>query len=129
MPSVIQERSLRGVIRALSGMVTPDYLDFFTVTTVGAAPATPGQWSRTAIERGRSGGQFIWRDVLGLRLKPRPATERVGGWKIADGGGDWIRLEASLWFLTAYLVIRPDGEDLSVGTFIRYDRPLAVRLN
>ena len=51
MPSVIQERSLPGLIPALSGMVTPDYLDFFTVTTVGAAPATPEQWSRTAIER------------------------------------------------------------------------------
>jgi hypothetical protein len=127
LPSVMQQRNLPGVIRALSGMVSPDYLDLFTVTTDGAAATTPEQWSRTAIEgvAGR-GGQFIWRGVLGLRLKPGPAKERVGGWRIADRGGDWIRLEASSWFLTAHLVIQRDGGHLSVGTFIRYDRPIAA---
>ena len=66
MPSVIQERNIPEVIRALSGMDSPDYIDLFTVTTTGAADATPEQWSRTAIEdvAGR-GGQFIWRGVLG----------------------------------------------------------------
>ena len=127
MPSVIQQRNIPEVIRALSGMDRPDYIDLFTVTTNGAADATPEQWSRTAIEdvAGR-GGQFIWRGVLGLRLKSRPSTERVGGWKIADRGEDWIRLEASSWFLTAHLVIRLDDEHLSVGTFIRYDRSIAA---
>ena len=82
--------------------------------------------SRTALEdvAGR-GGQFIWRGVLGLRLKSRPSTERVAGWKIADRGEDWIRLEASSWFLTAHLVTRLDDEHLSAGTFIRYDHPIA----
>ena len=125
MLSVIQQRDFPEAMRALSGMV-PDYLDLFTVTTDGAA-ATPEEWSRTAIEdvAGR-GGQFIWRGVLGLRLEPWPATERLGGWKIGGRGADWIRLEASSWFLTAHLVIRLDGTHLSVGTFIRYDRPLAA---
>jgi hypothetical protein len=49
--------------------------------------ATPEQWSRTAIEDVAGlGGQFIWRGALSLRLKSRPSTERVGGWKIADRG-------------------------------------------
>ena len=96
------------------------------MTTNGATDASAEQWCRTAIENvaGR-GGQFIWRGVLGLRLKSRPSTERVGGWKIADRGEDWIRLEASSWFLTAHLVTRLGDGHLSAGTFIRYDHPIA----
>src|SRR5262249_24831950 len=71
-------------------------------------------------------GQLLWRGVLGLRLRSRPSTERVGGWRIAARGEDWIRLEASSWFLTAHLVIRRDDRHLSTGTFIRYDRPIAA---
>jgi len=126
MLSVIQQRTLLEAIRALSGMDRPDYIDVFTVTTNGAADATPEQWFRTALEdvAGR-GGQFIWRGVLGLRLKSRPSTERVAGWRIADRGEDWIRLEASSWFLTAHLVTRLDDGHLFAGTFIRYDHPIA----
>ena len=77
-------------------MGTPDYIDLFTVTTYGAADASPEPWARTAIEDvAGPRGQFIWRRVLGLRLKSRPSTERVGGWKIAGRGEDWIRLEAA----------------------------------
>jgi len=127
MPSVTQQRTISEVIRSLSGMDSPDYIDLFTVTTNEAADALPERWSRTAIEDVAGlGGQFIWRGVLGLRLKSRRSTERVGGWKIADRGEDWIRLEASSWFLTAHLVIRLDDEHLSIGTFIRYDRPIAA---
>src|SRR5215468_6493533 len=127
MPSVIQQHSIPEVIRALSGMESPDYIDLFTVTTNGAADASPERWSRAAIEDVAGlGGQVIWRGVLGLRLKSRPSTERVGGWKIADRGEDWIRLEASSWLLTAHLVTRLDDGHLSVGTFIRYDHPIAA---
>ena len=126
MLSVIQQRDIPEGIRSLSGMHRPDYIDVFTVTTDGAADATPEQWLRTALEgvAGR-GGQFIWRGVLGLRLKSRPSTERIGGWKIAARGEDWIRLEASSWFLTAHLVTRLDDGRLCAGTFIRYDHPIA----
>jgi hypothetical protein len=126
VPSVIRQHNIPEVIRSLSGMDRPDYIDLFSVTTNGAA-ASPEEWSRIAIEDVAGlGGQFIWRGVLGLRLKSRPSTERVGGWKIADRGEGWIRLEASSWFLTAHLVIRRDDGHLSVGTFIRYDRPIAA---
>jgi hypothetical protein len=126
MPSVTQQRNIPEVIRSLSGMDSPDYIDVFTVTTNGAADATPEQWFRTALEdvAGR-GGQFIWRGVLGLRLKSRPSVQRVAGWRIADRGEDWIRLEASSWFLTAHLVTRLDDGHLCAGTFIRYDHPIA----
>ena len=126
MLSVIQQRTIPQAIRVLSGMDRPDYIDVFTVTTNGAVNATPEQWVRTALEdvAGR-GGQFIWRGVLGLRLKSRPSTERVAGWRIADRGEDWIRLDASSWFLTAHLVTRLDDGQLFAGTFIRYDQPIA----
>ncbi len=127
MASVSRQCNIPEGIRSLGGMERPDYIDLFSVTTNGAAGASPEQWSRTAIEdvAGR-GGQFIWRGVLGLRLRSRPPTERVGGWKIAERGADWMRLEASSWFLTAHLVIRLDDEHLSIGTFIHYDRPIAA---
>jgi hypothetical protein len=108
-------------------MDRPDYVDLFTVTTDGPACVSPERWCRAAIEDVAGlGGRFIWRGALGLRLKARPSTERVGGWKIADRGEDWIRLEASSWFLTAHLVIRRDDGHLSTGTFIRYDGPIAA---
>ena len=37
MPSVIQQRNIPEVIRSLSGMDSPDYIDLFTVTANGAA--------------------------------------------------------------------------------------------
>ena len=126
MLPVIQQRTIPQAIRGLTGMDRPDYIDVFTVTSDGVANATPDQWVRTALEdvAGR-GGQFIWRGVLGLRLKSRPATERVAGWRIADRGEDWIRLEASSRFLTAHLVTRVHDGHLFAGTFIRYDQPIA----
>src|SRR5215467_4128623 len=127
MPSVIQQGNLPEVLRALSGMDSPDYIHLFTVTTNVATAASPERSSRSVLEDlAGLGGQFIWRGILGLRLKSRPSTELVGGWKIADRGEDWIRLEASSWFLTAHLVTRLDDRHLSVGRFIRYDRPIAA---
>jgi hypothetical protein len=127
MAAVIQHRDIPEAIRTLGGMDRPDYIDLFSVTTDGAADASPEQWARTAIETvAGPGGQFIWRGVLGLRLESRSSPDRVAGWKIAERGPNWIRLEASSWFLTAHLVARLDDEHLSVGTFIRYHLPIAA---
>ena len=124
MSSVTQQRTIPEAIRSLSGMESPDYSDLFTVRIRGAADASPEQWARTAVEDvAGPGGQFIWRRVLGLRLMSRAG--RVGGWRIADRGEKWIRLEASSWFLTAHLVTQVDDGQLSAGTFIRYDHLIA----
>jgi len=50
----------------------------------------------------------------------------VGGWKIGDRDDNWVRLEAASWFLTAQIVVQVDPEQVSVATFIRYDRPMAA---
>ena len=79
MPSVTQQRTIPEAIRSLSGMDSPDYIDLFTVATNEAADASPERWSRTALEDVAGlGGQFIWRGVLGLRLKSR-ALDGAGG--------------------------------------------------
>lgn len=128
-PTAFQRDDVPETIRSLSTLAEPDYVDLFTVTTSRARDWSPEQWARAGIERaaGRA-GQFVWRVLLGLRLESRPSREHVGGWRIAGRGDDWIRLEASSWFLTAYLVVHVDDGQMSVATFVRYDRPLAARV-
>jgi hypothetical protein len=134
MPSPIQQCSTPEEIRSLGGMDPPDYVDHFAATTSGAARGSPEQWSRSAIEDvAGARGQFIWRGILRLRLQARPASKGVGGWEIGGGGKDWIRLEASSWFMRAHLLFRVHDGHLCVATLIRYDhtaaRPIWVPLS
>ena len=126
VPTVFQQPHAPRAIRSLSTLASPDYVDFFTITTDGAAGGSPEQWARAAVEAAGLGGQFVWRVLCGLRLERRPSPDSIGGWKIADRGDSWIRLEAASWFMTAQLVLMVDDGHLSVATFIRYDRPIAA---
>jgi len=126
VPTVFQERNVPEAIRSLSTLASPDYVDLFTVTTSEAEGASPEQWARAAVEAAGLGGQFVWRALCGLRLEWRPSPDNVGGWRIADRGDSWIRLEAASWFMTAHLVLEADDGHLSVATFIRYDQPIAA---
>jgi len=126
-PVVVQQRDVPAAICSLTTMASPDYVDVFTVTASEAAGASAQQWARAGIEAAAGdAGQFVWRVLLGLRLERQPSSDRVGGWKIADRGDSWIRLEAASWFLTAHLVFQADDQGVTVATFIRYDRPLAA---
>ncbi|WP_412074928.1 hypothetical protein ACLF6K_02125 [Streptomyces xanthophaeus] len=125
-PAVRRQEPVPEQIRALSTMTDPSYVDLFTMS--GGVPGrSPEQWARVLFDdvAGR-GGQFVWRIPLGLRLTAAP--DRVAGWRIADRGDDWIRLEARSWFLTGHLVVQADDEHVSLATFIRYDRPVASRI-
>jgi len=127
VPTVFQQRNVPEAIRSLSTMARPDYIDLFTITTDGAAGGSPEQWARAAVEDAAGlAGQFVWRVLVGLRLERRPSPDYVGGWKIADRGDSWIRLEAASWFLTARIVVQVDDGQVSVAAFIRYDRPMAA---
>jgi hypothetical protein len=122
MPTVLHHRNVPDVIRSLSP--EHDYVDVFTLTTGAARDRSVEQWARAGIEDAAGlAGQFVWRVVLGLRLETRP--DRVGGWKIADRGDDWLRVEASSWFLTAHMLVHVHDAQVTVATFIRYDTPLA----
>lgn len=123
--TVLQQRNVPEAIRSLSTM-SPDYVDLFTARTRGAAGRSPEQWARAGVgDAAGLAGQFVWRVLLGLGLGPRRSPDHVGGWKIADRGESWIRLEAASWFLTAHIVVQVEEEQLSVATFIRYDLRLA----
>ncbi|MYV59572.1 DUF2867 domain-containing protein, partial [Streptomyces sp. SID4931] len=130
-----------GPIRALSSLSRIDYADVFTLSTdttagtdadtnvgtgagAGAgAGATAELWARALfgdvpdpVER------LIWQGLLGLRLSRGRSPGTVAGWRIAERGEDWIRLEAASWFLTGNLVVRAADGQVSLGTFLRYDR-------
>jgi hypothetical protein len=69
---------------------------------------------------------FVQRAFLGLRLQLRPSPDHLLGWKIADRGENWIRLEAASWFLTGHVLMHFDQRHASFASFIRYDRRLAA---
>lgn len=126
---VRQQHDVPEAVLALSTITDPDYVDLFTLTTSDASDRSPEQWARAAFEDVAGlAGQFIFRVLLGLRLKWRPSPGYVAGWKIADRGDGWLRLEAHSWMLTDHLVGQVDHEELSLATFVRYHRPIGSRI-
>ena len=125
--TVVGLRNIPEAIRSLDTFDNPDYVDLSTVTTRGATDKSPEQWARAVLEGTPLGqsARSIWR-LLGLRLGPRHSGDHVQGWKIADRGDDWIRLETASWFMTGHAVAQVDDGHVSVALFLRYDRPVAA---
>jgi hypothetical protein len=110
-------------VRALTALPGTHYVDCFTLAT--DVDATPEQWARAMFGDVPSAAErFIWRGLLGIRLSRGASPDTVAGWRIAARGGDWIRLEAASWFLTGNLLVRAAGGQVSLATFLRYDRLL-----
>lgn len=118
-------RDVPEAIRLLGALEDADYADIVTAT-IAETPADPDELVRAALS-GMPRGlllaiPFVQRVFLGLRVKLRPSPDRVLGWKIADRGENWIRIEAGSWFLTGHVVMHVDGRDISLASFVRYDR-------
>ena len=127
--TVVGLTNLPEAIRGLDTLASPDYVDLFTATTSRATDKSAEEWARATLEdtpTGRS-APLLWRR-LGLRLGPTPSPDYVQGWKIADRGEDWIRIETTSWFMTAHAVVQVDDRHLSLALFIRYDRPIAAHI-
>ena len=106
-----------------SSLPRVDYADRFSLAT--DAGAGPEQWARAMFGDVPSAGEvLIWRVVLGLRLSRGRSPATVAGWRIGGRGTDWIRLEAASWFLGANLVVQATDGEVSLGTFVRYERRL-----
>jgi hypothetical protein len=125
------QRDVPESIRSLGGLADPDYVDLFTATTNEASEKPVEDWARIALERVMPGylrlGVFVaQRLLLGLRLGPRRSPDYIAGWKIADRGDSWVRIEAASWMMTASLVFKIDEARLSLATFLRYDRRMAA---
>jgi hypothetical protein len=102
-------------------MIRPDYADSFTLAT--EVEAAPERWARAMFGHTPSAGEvFIWRGLLGLRLARERSAATVGGWQITGRGPDWIRLEAASWFLTGNLLVQTAAGQVSLMTFLYYDR-------
>jgi hypothetical protein len=121
--------------RALSSLPEIDYVDLFTLdlgsgsdggfgTGSGATPGvTPERWARAMFGDVPSvAEQVIWHGVLGLRLRSGRSPDTVGGWRIGGRGDGWIRLETESWFLSCNLLVQVAGDQVSLATFLRYDR-------
>ncbi|MGP4024339.1 DUF2867 domain-containing protein [Actinomadura sp. 3N407] len=111
------------VPESMRGPLDADYADIFTLAT--DVTATPDHCARTMFEDvAGDGGQRIWRRLLGLRLAPRPWTDTVAGWSVAERGDHWIRLQARSRMLTFNLVVRVGEGSVTLVTLGRYDRLL-----
>ncbi|WP_245239365.1 hypothetical protein [Streptomyces sp. MZ04] len=106
---------------ALSSLPVIDYVDRFAIAT--DAVASPERWARAMFGDVPSPAErFIWRGLLGIRLSRGRSPQTVAGWRIAERGEDWIRLEAASWFLTGNLLVQAADGRVALGTFLRYDR-------
>jgi hypothetical protein len=61
-------------------------------------------------------------------LGPRGSPGYVQGWKIAERGDSWIRVEAACWYASAEAVVLIDDEHVMVSLSLRYDHPLVGAL-
>ncbi|WP_406859078.1 DUF2867 domain-containing protein [Streptomyces sp. HUAS MG47] len=127
-PTVRQLHDIPAEIRALAP-VGSGYADLFTLTAPGVSESAPEQWARALFEEvaGRQ-GQFVWRVLLGLRLRRSASPDVVAGWRVVERGDGSIRLEARSWMLTGSLVVGVDGDRVSLATAVRYDRPVGARV-
>ncbi len=127
--SVRWRREVPEEIRSLGALADADYADIVTAT-IDRAPVEPEQLIDAALKGVPRGVLLLTplaqRVFLGLRLKLRPAPDRLLGWQIVDRGENWVRIEAASWFLTGHVVLHVDEGRLSFASFIRYDRKLAA---
>ncbi|MFB7249718.1 hypothetical protein [Microbacterium sp. NPDC056234] len=116
--------AIPGADRAASALSDADYADAFSLAT--GVVASPEQWARAMFgDVPGPAQQFIWRGLLGIRLRRGRSPRTVAGWRIAAASERWVRLEAASWFLSAELVVRTFEGGVSLSTFVRYDRAAA----
>jgi hypothetical protein len=129
VPPLAWQRDVPESIRSLGGLANPDYQDLFTATTNEASDKPADDWARVVLEGApdhlRLAVFLAQRFLLGLRLGPHRSPDYILGWKIADRGDSWVRIEAASWMMTASLVFKVDEARLSMATFVRYDRRMA----
>jgi hypothetical protein len=111
-------------------LANADYADIVTATIDEVPGRKPEQLIHMVLDRMPRALlvliPFVQRVFLGLRLKLRPSPDHLLGWQIADRGENWVRIEAASWFLTGHVVMHLDDGEVSLATFVRYDRQLAA---
>ncbi|WP_448612051.1 hypothetical protein [Geodermatophilus sp. URMC 60] len=117
----VEPDEVRGSVRGISSLPGIDYADRFTLAT--DAEATPEQWARAMFgDVPGVAGWFIWRGLLGLRLRRGRSPATVAGWQIGGRGEDWIRLESASSSLRANLVVQTAEGRVSLTTCLHQGR-------
>ena len=108
-------------VRTLGSLPRIDYADRFALSTDAAA--TPEQWARAMFGDAPGVAEwFIWRGVLGLRLRRGRSPATVAGWRIGGRGEDWIRLETASSSLGANLIVQTAEGRVSLTTCLDQGR-------
>jgi hypothetical protein len=116
---VVGVREVPEEVRSLSTMNEPDYVDMFNMAV--ATDSAAETWARAIYEDTLGArGRFVFGVILGLELARAKAPGTVAGWRIAEHGEDWIRLEAGGGRLVGQIVVRAVDGQLSVATFLQY---------
>jgi hypothetical protein len=119
--SVVGTLKLPEAVRALSSLPCLDYADQFTLSTDAGYDVTAERWARAMFGNVPSFGELlIWHGLLGFRLSRGQSPATVAGWKIGGRGKDWVRLEATSWFLVGNLVVQKAHGKVSLATFLHY---------
>jgi hypothetical protein len=101
-----------------------DYADCFRRPTT--VPAAPEEWARAMFGNVPNAAEtLIWRGLLGMPLYRRRSPATVAGWPIVARTATSFLLENGSWFLTANLRVQTAPGEVSLSTFVQYDRPLA----
>jgi hypothetical protein len=50
----------------------------------------------------------------------------VQGWRVAERGDNWVRVETSSWYMTGHAVALVEGDEVSIGLLLRFDHPVAA---
>lgn len=106
-----------------------DYADLTTIATPVARDSSPEEWLRALLEEGsigRHAAPRLWRRI-GLRLGPAGSADHVQGWRIADQGQDWIRIQTASWYMTAEAVLLVEDARVSLALLLRFDQPPMAR--
>jgi hypothetical protein len=118
---VVGVHEIPGSVRTLSSLPRIDYADRFALSTDTAA--TPEQWARAMFGDAPGVAEwFIWRGVLGLRLRRGRSPATVAGWRIGGRGEDWIRLETASSSLGANLIVQTEEGRVSLTTCLDQGR-------
>jgi hypothetical protein len=126
------QRDVPDAIRALDTLERVDYGDLFTATAGEPVAITPERWAR-ALHHGApfrvrlilGAALLVQRRILGLRLERGPAATNMLGWRLAERGRNWFRLEAVSWMGEAHLLIHAEGRQVSIATLLRYDHRMS----
>jgi hypothetical protein len=124
--SLVGVENVPDAVLEAGGMANPDYVDACTVPTPHAGERSAEEWARVVLEQTPTGQRapLLWH-LLGLRLGP-PSPEYVQGWRIAERGDNWIRVETSSWYMTGHAVALVDDDQVSIALFLRFDHPIAA---